>query len=245
MLLSATPAFVAPSNPVSSGTEQRDERGGNAPHHTTGNAGTRGIGGRTPCLLGQESLLPTARELGRRYDASSPGGRQQWPGKKQGLWDLPLQSVPFPGHTFEVLSMDYNILANQSVNSTQAPPANSPGWRKQAAKAYIAGFKRAYETNRAPLFIGNHFEDWNGGIYMDAVQGALKYRAGKKDVRLVSFRQFVDWLDVQKPEVLEKLRALDVGQQPVGGWNAYLGDAIASSSERAEKESGKGSEKAA
>lgn len=244
-LLSATPAFVAPSNPVSSGTEQRDERGGNAPHHTTGNAGTRGIGGRTPCLLGQESLLPTARELGRRYDASSPGGRQQWPGKKQGLWDLPLQSVPFPGHTFEVLSMDYNILANQSVNSTQAPPANYPGWRKQATKAYIAGFKRAYETNRAPLFIGNHFEDWNGGIYMDAVQGALKYMAGKKDVRLVSFRQFVDWLDVQKPEVLEKLRALDVGQQPVGGWNAYLGDAIASSSERAEKESGKGSEKAA
>ncbi|MFC4469856.1 hypothetical protein ACFPH6_36065 [Streptomyces xiangluensis] len=199
------------------------------------------IGGRTPCLLGQENLLPTARELGWRYDASSPGGRQQWPGKTQGLWDLPLQGIPFPGHTFEVLSMDYNILANQSLNSTQAPPANYPGWRKQATKAYIAGFDRAYETNRAPLFIGNHFEDWNGGIYMDAVEEALKYMAGKKDVRLVSFRQFVDWLDVQKPEVLAKLQSLDVGQQPVGGWNAYLGEVTASSS----KGSVKGSEKAA
>ncbi|MFI6939111.1 hypothetical protein ACIBI4_07560 [Streptomyces sp. NPDC050418] len=170
-------------------------------------------GGRTPCLLGQDKLLPVARELGWRYDASSPGGRQRWPQKKQGVWDLPLQSMPFPGHSFEVLSMDYNILANQSVNSTQAPPANYPGWRKQATEAYLAGFNRAYETNRAPFFVGNHFEEWNGGIYMDAVEAVIKNIADKKDVRLVSFRQFVDWLDVQKPEVLEKLQGLDVAQK--------------------------------
>ncbi|MEU9283811.1 hypothetical protein AB0D57_03570 [Streptomyces sp. NPDC048275] len=187
------------------------------------------VGGRTPCLLGQENLLPTARELGWRYDASSPGGRQCWPRKNQGLWDLPLQAIPFPGHSFEVLSMDYNILANQSINSTQAPSYNYPGWRKQATGAYIAGFQRAYETNRAPFFIGNHFETWNGGIYMDAVEQAFTHIAREKekggDVRLVSFRQFVDWLDVQRPEVLAKLQTLDVGQQPDGGWKTFLGDA--------------------
>ncbi|TPQ22315.1 hypothetical protein [Streptomyces sporangiiformans] len=187
------------------------------------------IGGRTPCLLGQSDLLPTARELGWRYDSSSPGGRQIWPEKSQGVWDLPLQAIPFPGHTFEVLSMDYNILANQSRNSTQAPPANYPGWRRQATEAYISGFNRAYETNRSPFFIGNHFEQWNGGIYMDAVEEALKRIAGKKDVRLVSFRQFVDWLDVQDPAVLEKLRTLDVGQQPVGGWKQFLQGAATNS----------------
>ncbi len=176
------------------------------------------VGGRTPCLLGQNNLLPTAKKLGWRYDASSPGGRQRWPEKKMGVWDLPLQAVPFPGHSFEVLSMDYNILANQSQNSTKAPPANYPGWRKQATEAYIAGFKRAYESNRAPFFIGNHFEEWNGGIYMDAVEAALKHIAGKKDVRLVSFKQFVDWLDVQDPKVLRDLQGLDVGQAPAGGW---------------------------
>ncbi len=126
------------------------------------------VGGRTPCLLGQNQLLPTARELGWRYDASSPGGLQVWPRKKLGIWDLPLQQIPFPGRKFEVLSMDYNMMYNQSQNSTKAPAGNYPGWRQQAAGAYIAGFKRAYETNRAPLFIGNHFEHWNGGIYMDA-----------------------------------------------------------------------------
>ncbi|MEU7649646.1 MULTISPECIES: hypothetical protein [Streptomyces] len=176
------------------------------------------VGGRTPCLLGQDNLLPTAKKLGWRYDASSPGGRQRWPQKKMGVWDLPLQGIPFPGHSFEVLSMDYNILANQSQNSTKAPPHNYPGWRKQATDAYIAGFKRAYETNRAPFFIGNHFEEWNGGIYMDAVEEALKHIAGKKDVRLVSFRQFVDWLDVQDPKVLGQLQGLEVGQAPAGGW---------------------------
>ncbi|MBI0295016.1 hypothetical protein JBE04_11160 [Streptomyces sp. PRKS01-29] len=179
------------------------------------------IGGRTPCLKGQTNLLPTARELGWRYDASSPGGLQVWPSKKQGVWDFPLQQIPFPGHTFEVLSMDYNILANQSKNSTNAPPANYPGWRKQATEAYIAGFKRAYETNRAPFFIGNHFEQWNGGIYMDAVEEALKHMADekRKDVRLVSFKQLTDWLDAQDPAVLADLRGLGVGQ----AWSANGG----------------------
>ncbi|MEU5213204.1 hypothetical protein [Streptomyces sp. NPDC020742] len=176
------------------------------------------VGGRTPCLLGQENLLPTARKRGWRYDASSPGGLQVWPTKKQGLWDFPLQGIPFPGHSFPVLSMDYNILANQSKNSTKAPPANYPGWRKQATGAYIAGFQRAYETNRAPFFIGNHFEQWNGGIYMDAVEEAVKHIADEKhkDVRLVSFRQLCDWLDAQDPQVLADLRRLGVGQQFTG-----------------------------
>ncbi|MGW1774768.1 hypothetical protein [Streptomyces sp. NPDC002104] len=180
------------------------------------------VGARTPCLLGQDGLLPTARKLGWRYDSSSPGGLQQWPVKRGGLWDLPLQSLPFPGHSFEVLSMDYNILANQSKNTTKGVPSRYPAWRTQATAAYLGGFKRAYETNRAPLFIGNHFEEWNGGIYMDAVEEALKGMADKKDVRLVSFRQFTDWLDVQDPKVLAKLRTLGPGQAPTGGWGTYV-----------------------
>ncbi|MFF8967063.1 hypothetical protein ACF1BK_30420 [Streptomyces globisporus] len=180
------------------------------------------VGGRTPCLLGQDNLLPTASKLGWRYDASSPGGRQTWPVKRGGVWDLPLQAMPFPGHSFEVLSMDYNILANQSQNSTKGMPSRYPGWRQQATDAYLAGFQRAYESNRAPFYIGNHFEEWNGGIYMDAVEEVIKKVADKDDVRLVSFRQYVDWLDAQDPAVLAKLRTLEVGQAPAGGWNSFF-----------------------
>ncbi|WNI17157.1 hypothetical protein [Actinacidiphila sp. ITFR-21] len=192
------------------------------------------VGGRTPCLLGQDNLLPTARALGWRYDASSPGGNQTWPVKRGGVWDLPLQLIPFPGHRFEVLSMDYNMLANQSHNATRSDPRNYPGWRSQATASYIAGFQRAYETNRAPFFIGNHFEEWNGGIYMDAVEEAFKHIAalGEKDVRMVSFRQFVDWLDAQDPAVLDRLRQLEVGERPPGGWSEFLAPEFAGSTPR-------------
>ncbi|WP_035793598.1 polysaccharide deacetylase family protein [Kitasatospora mediocidica] len=188
------------------------------------------IGGRTPCLEGQKALLPTAAKMGWKYDASSPGGLQIWPQKVQNdqIWDFPLQSIPFPGHTFQVLSMDYNILANQSAGSTKGDPGKYDTWRSEAAAAYQAGFDRAYTTNRAPFFVGNHFEQWNGGIYMDAVEATLKYVAGKPDVRLVSFRQLVEWMEVQDQSTLRKLRSLNVGQAPAGGWGNFLGAAGAS-----------------
>ncbi|MFJ5926364.1 hypothetical protein ACIQF6_27535 [Kitasatospora sp. NPDC092948] len=185
------------------------------------------IGGRTPCLEGQKALLPTAAKLGWKYDASSPGGQQIWPQKVQDgkIWDFPLQGIPFPGHNFQVLSMDYNILANQSAGSTKGDPGKYGQWRDQARDSYLAGFNRAYTTNRAPFFVGNHFEQWNGGIYMDAVEETLKEIAGKPDVRLVSFRQLVDWLEAQDQSTLRKLRTLNVGQAPTGGWQSFLGTA--------------------
>ncbi len=119
--------------------------------------------------------------------------------------------------------MDYNILANQSAGSTKGDPAKYGQWRDQARDSYLAGFNRAYTTNRAPFFVGNHFEQWNGGIYMDAVEETLKQIAGKPDVRLVSFKQLVEWLEVQDQSTLRKLRTLNVGQAPAGGWQTFLG----------------------
>ena len=177
-------------------------------------------GGRTPCLLGQDQLLPTARELGWTYDASSPGGLQIWPTRRQGLWDFPLQSIPFPGTNYTVLSMDYNMMYNQCGPSPNGDPAMRPYWQQQAANTYMAGFQRAYTTNRAPFFIGNHFESWNGGIYMTAVEQALRQIADHPDVRLVSFRQMADWLDAQDPQVTAKLRTLNPGEAP-GSWADY------------------------
>ncbi|GAA2144206.1 hypothetical protein GCM10009760_31480 [Kitasatospora kazusensis] len=185
------------------------------------------IGGRTPCLEGQKGLLPTAAKLGWKYDASSPGGLQMWPQKVQDgkIWDFPLQSIPFPGHSFQVLSMDYNILFNQSGDNVHGDSGKYNDWRNQATQSYLAGFDRAYNSNRAPFFVGNHFEQWNGGIYMDAVEETLKTIANKPEVRLVSFRQLVEWLEVQDESTLRKLRTLNVGKAPTGGWETFLGTA--------------------
>ena len=86
----------------------------------------------------------------------------------------------------------------------------------------LAAFDRTYHGNRAPLIIGNHFNQWNGGIYMDAVEDVIAELCPREDVQCVSFKQLVDWLDAQDPEVLDKLRSLGVGEAPQEGWSDFL-----------------------
>ncbi|WP_425543504.1 hypothetical protein [Streptomyces luteireticuli] len=171
-------------------------------------------GGRAPCLEGQKNLLKAAKSFGWRYDASSPGDFQIWPSKTDGIWNFPLQLVPYPGTEQQVLSMDFNFLYNQSGDSTQGDPAQYERWRELTRTSYLNGFERVYNGSRAPLFIGNHFEDWNGGIYMKAVEDVVKSVCKRDGVRCVTFKQLADWLDVQDPQVLAKMRALDPAQSP-------------------------------
>jgi hypothetical protein len=178
------------------------------------------VGGRTPCLEGSANLRATASGLGWRYDTSSTG-TQVWPSKAGPLWALDLQSIPFSGGKGSVLSMDYNLMYNQS-KTPNGDPAKRTTWQRDAANTFLAGFTRAYEGNRAPLIIGNHFEDWNGGIYMKAVEDAMRKMATYPDTRFVSFRQLCDFLDAQPPATLAKLRKLPIGAAPSNGWASYL-----------------------
>ncbi|MEV5005644.1 hypothetical protein AB0K74_37660 [Streptomyces sp. NPDC056159] len=179
------------------------------------------IGGRTPCLEGQKNFVRAASQLGFRYDSSGVNN-QVWPKRRDGLWDLSMQLVPFPGHTYEQLPMDYNFMVNQSGTQTQGDPAKSGYWGNQMRDGLLKGFYRAYEGNRAPLVIGNHFESWNGGTYMRAVEDVVKEVCNKPDVRCVSFRQLADWLDAQNPRTLADLRTLKVGEAPAQGWASFL-----------------------
>ncbi|MFF5407715.1 hypothetical protein ACFY8K_33780 [Streptomyces misionensis] len=179
------------------------------------------IGGRTPCLEGQKNFVKAARQLGFRYDSSGVDN-QLWPKKKDGLWDLSMQLVPFPGHDYEQLTMDYNFMINQSGTQTQGDPDKFDYWGDQVRDGLVQGFYRAYDGNRAPLIIGNHFESWNGGTYMRAVEDTVKEVCNKPEVRCVSFRQLADWLDAQDPKTLDKLRGLKVGEAPKQGWASFL-----------------------
>jgi hypothetical protein len=179
------------------------------------------IGARTPCLEGRKNFMKAARELGFRYDSSGVSD-QVWPTKKRGLWDLSMQLVPFAGHSFEQLTMDYNFMVSQSGKTTQGDPGKHAYWGGQMRDSLLKGFRRAYDGNRAPLIIGNHFESWNGGTYMRAVEDVVKRVCTKAEVRCVSFRQLVDWLDAQDPKTLQRLRTLKVGEAPKRGWASFL-----------------------
>ncbi|RSS68698.1 hypothetical protein [Streptomyces sp. WAC06614] len=179
------------------------------------------IGARTPCLEGQKNFMLAAKDMGFRYDSSGIS-KQKWPKKTDGLWDVPLQLVPMPGRAFDTLSMDYNYMVNQSGTTSQGDPSQHAYWGDQMRDGLFQAFDRAYRGNRAPLIIGNHFESWNGGTYMRAVEEVIKGVCTQKEVRCVPFRELVDWLDAQDPKVLERLRTLDVGQAPKEGWPTFL-----------------------
>ncbi|MGX1884477.1 hypothetical protein [Streptomyces sp. NPDC055287] len=178
------------------------------------------VGARTPCLEGQKNMMLAAKDLGFRYDSSGVG-KQVWPKKTEGLWDMPLQLVPVPGRAFETLSMDYNFMVNQS-GTVKGDPSRHTFWGNQMRDGLLEAFDRSYNGNRAPLIIGNHFESWNGGTYMRAIEETIKTVCVKQDVRCVSFRQVADWLDAQDPQVLEKMRTLEVGAAPTEGWASFL-----------------------
>ncbi|MFF7980235.1 hypothetical protein ACFZDK_14055 [Streptomyces sp. NPDC007901] len=179
------------------------------------------IGARTPCLEGQKNFVKAASQLGFRYDTSGVND-QVWPKKREGLWDLSMQLVPFPGHSYEQLTMDYNFMVNQSGASTQGDPDMYDYWGDQMRDGLLQGFNRAYNGNRAPMVIGNHFESWNGGTYMRAIDEVVQDVCNKPEVRCVSFHQLADWLDAQDPKVLAKLRTLNVGEAPRPGWASFL-----------------------
>lgn len=179
------------------------------------------IGARTPCLEGRRNFLIAASELGFRYDSSGIND-QIWPKKKRGLWDLSLQMVPVPGRAMETLSMDYNFMINQSGSTTRGAPSKHAYWGNQMRDGLLQAFARAYQGNRAPLIIGNHFESWNGGTYMRAIEQTIATVCVQRDVKCVSFRQLADWLDAQDPQVLRKMRKLKVGEAPKDGWATFL-----------------------
>lgn len=179
------------------------------------------IGARTPCLEGQKNFMKAARELGFRYDTSGVNN-QVWPKKKEGLWDLSMQLVPVPGRGFETLTMDYNFMVNQSGTTSQGDPSKHEYWGDQMRDGLLEGFDRAYKGNRAPLIIGNHFESWNGGTYMRAIEETIESVCTKPGVRCVSFRQLADWLDAQDPQTVERLTKLPVGKAPKEGWASFL-----------------------
>ncbi|MFG2330144.1 hypothetical protein ACGFMM_11010 [Streptomyces sp. NPDC048604] len=184
------------------------------------------VGARTPCLEGRKNFVQAASQLGFRYDTSGVNN-QVWPKKDQGLWDLSMQLVPVPGRAFETLSMDYNFMVNQSGTTTQGSRSMHQYWGNQMRDGLVQAFDRAYDGNRAPLIIGNHFESWNGGTYMRAIEETISTVCVKREVHCVSFRQLADWLDAQDPQVLDKLRTLKVGQAPQGGWQSFLAAAPA------------------
>jgi hypothetical protein len=165
------------------------------------------VGARTPCLQGNLAVLDRVlARRGFRYDASAIAPLGSWPSRSRGVWRVPLLEIPFPGHDYAVISMDYNFFANQTEGVT-GPPSLEPQAERETYVALRDAFRASYYGNRAPLSFANHFETWNHWAYDRALGRVVLESCRLPEVRCVSFRELVDWLDAQPPRRLARFEA--------------------------------------
>lgn len=172
-------------------------------------------GGRTPCLEGQrDQMYPAMVAAGYTYEASNHG-KLAWPTRVPDypLWDFPLQSINLAGTSSTVLSMDYNFLANLNNGQTEATPETCAAIDKTVWESYLRAADAVYNGNRAPLFIGNHFNDWACGSFTASLTRFITdFKKMHPDVRFVSNLDLERWLEAQDPAVLAELQARPMQQ---------------------------------
>ena len=169
-------------------------------------------GARTPCLEGKRDVMyPIFVENGFTYDASNPG-MLEWPAKdKYGLWQFPLQTMKVVGYDRSNLSMDYNFLCAQNDCQQQAEQATCDRIEQSTYDSLMAVTDALYNGNRAPFFFGNHFNTWVCGAYVNALTRFIEDATAKyPEVKFISNKDLVAWLEAQDPATLTRLQGLGV-----------------------------------
>jgi peptidoglycan/xylan/chitin deacetylase (PgdA/CDA1 family) len=168
------------------------------------------VGARTPCLLGERPAMHKAfADAGLRYEASDPGVLQ-WPKRdaKSDLWLFPLPALKLTGTEKWVLSMDYNLMVNQTDGELEGSAETCKRVEEQTYQTFMDGLAAVYNGNRAPLVVGSHLNDWLCGAYITSMTRFIADASEQyPDVKFISFRDLADWLERMPADVLEELQA--------------------------------------
>ena len=179
-------------------------------------------GERTPCLEGHaEDLFPALKAHGMTYDSSFTKHGISWPTKSKdnGIWQIGMAEFPIhgtlpdgspvdPGERtahFQI-TMDYNFWYSQRNTSTGTPDQSAAD-SAQVQATYQDMYNAAYNGNRAPLILGNHFNAWNNNAYSDAIGNFVLQTCGKPNTLCLPFRDLIAWMQVQDPARLAQLQA--------------------------------------
>ena len=165
-------------------------------------------GGRTPCLTGSlPVLVPAWKAHGMAYDSSMPAPYSGigWPARKDGIWEFYMPNVYSPGFQDMTMAMDYNFWAKFNGNKNE--PATAPELRDIVKKTYDYMYDQAYNGNRAPVLIANHFNKWNGDSFNPPAMDFMKEKCGQPDTYCATYQDVIAWMQLQDPEVLASLQA--------------------------------------
>jgi hypothetical protein len=165
-------------------------------------------GGRTPCLEGNwDQLFPSMKAHGFVYDTSHVSFGVTWPTVDRGLWEFPLPEVRVPALDKNVVMMDYNFWYLLD-GAQDGDDARGPEFTPIVLDTYRSVYQAAFNGNRAPLVIANHFNDWAGGAFAGAVEQFMGETCAKPETVCATYTQVIQWLQLQDPAVLTSLRAL-------------------------------------
>jgi hypothetical protein len=76
-------------------------------------------------------------------------------------------------------------------------------------QTYLHYFRTNYAGNRAPLHIGHHFMNYQGGAYNAALKTFARAVCGLPEVRCVTYARLADFMDGQDAETLAAYRKGD------------------------------------
>ncbi len=168
------------------------------------------IGERTPCLEGTpEALYPALTAHHMTYDSSFTRRGVSWPTQSHQykIWQFGMAEFPVHGTSHFQITMDYNFYFSQrGGSSTGVTPAQSARDSAQVQATYQDMYNATSAGNRAPLMLGNHFNQWNNSAYSQALGKFLLANCAKPDTHCVSFRDLIAWMNIQNPAVLHQLQ---------------------------------------
>ncbi|MCP2165711.1 polysaccharide deacetylase family protein [Goodfellowiella coeruleoviolacea] len=162
-------------------------------------------GGRTPCLEHkQDQLFPAMLQHGLVYDTSQVTLGVQWPKVKQGVWEFAMPEVRIPALNSKVVMMDFNLW--YALNGAQEQPERKAEFSQITLDTYRSVYNETFNGNRAPLVIGNHFNEWAGGAFGDAVERFMGEVCVKTDTVCATYTEVMQWMQLQDPAVLQEFR---------------------------------------
>lgn len=151
------------------------------------------VGFRAPYLARNAGLYAVLRDRKFRYDTSGDSAADAWPEKIDGVWRFNLARLKLANSSRATLSMDYNFFVAQS--GAKVDPRRFGHFRDQILQTYLNYFRTNYAGNRAPLHIGHHFFDYQGGAYKEALKSFVRSVCGLPEVRCVTYKTLADFMD--------------------------------------------------
>ncbi|WP_072815872.1 polysaccharide deacetylase [Rhodococcus zopfii] len=167
-------------------------------------------GGRAQCLEGRlDQMIPAWHQFGMTWDSSMPAARPgiSWPEKIDGIWEFPIPYVYSPPLGKHQTALDYNFW--YTLNGAQEQPHTAARAADITTGTYEFMFDEAYNGNRAPLVIANHFNDWNGNAFNPATAAFMEDVCALPDTYCATYSDVVAWMELQDPLLLAEWQNRD------------------------------------